>query len=232
MRTGIIVFPGSNCDRDCKKASDLMGWTADFLWHNERKNLSSYDLIILPGGFSYGDYLRPGAISSLAPIMEDVKEFAQKGGRVLGICNGFQVLLECGLLPGALLPNPSLRFICRNLQVRVENINNHFTGGFQKDRVLNLPVAHGDGRFFCSPDQLQKLERENRIVFKYCNPEGKILAPANPNGSTGAIAGIINEEGNVLGMMPHPERAMEKILSGRSEDGRLLFASLEEVQGI
>jgi len=229
MRVGIVVFPGSNCDKDCKKASNLMGWSSEFLWHTQRKKLSGFDLIILPGGFSYGDYLRPGAISALSPVMEDVREYAENGGKVLGICNGFQVLLECGLLPGVLLPNPSLRFICKTIHLRVENARNSFTSEYKEGQILKMPVAHGDGRYFCSEEQLKDLEAKNQIVFRYCNSQGIVGDEFNPNGSKGEIAGIINERGNILGMMPHPERAMEKILEAHTEDGRLLFGSLEGV---
>jgi phosphoribosylformylglycinamidine synthase len=224
MKFGVVVFPGSNCDHDayyaCKK---IMGQEAVFLWHKEA-DLQGVDAVILPGGFAYGDYLRCGAIARFSPVMKEVVRFASSGGTVLGICNGFQVLLEAGLLPGVLLRNASLRFVCKYIRLRVENASTRFTNCFVPGEVVALPVAHGEGNYFTDAATLHQLENEGRIVFRYCDASGAASRDANPNGSLAGIAGIINEKGNVLGMMPHPERAVDPLL--HNSDGRKLFASI------
>ena len=226
MRFGVVVFPGSNCDYDCYYViKEVMGQDVSFIWHKE-ENLKGYDCIVLPGGFSYGDYLRTGAIARFSPVMRGVEKFAREGGLVIGICNGFQILLEAGILPGAMRKNESLHFICRFVYVRVENNNTPFTRAFQKGQVLKIPIAHFEGNYYVDTPTLKKLKEGNRIVFRYCDKEGRILSEANPNGSIEAIAGICNEEGNVLGMMPHPERASEAILG--SKDGRGIWKSIIE----
>ncbi len=218
MKFGVIVFPGSNCDRDCfHAASGVCGQDATFLWHKDT-DLKGVDCIILPGGFSYGDYLRSGAIAKQSPIMKSVIDFANGGGWVIGICNGFQVLTEAGLLPGVLMRNTSLTFICKHIQLKVENNNTIFTKKYKKGEVVTIPIAHNDGNYFCDEVTLKRLEANKQIVFKY---HGE-----NPNGSLADIAGIVNEKGNVLGMMPHPERISEDILGGT--DGIRLFESLIE----
>ncbi len=222
MKAGIVVFPGSNCDWDTYHALRSCGIESVFLWHKER-NLNGCDLVILPGGFSYGDYLRSGVLASFSPIMNSVKEFAEKGGLILGICNGFQILLESGILPGAMLRNKGLRFICKFVNIRVENNSTPFTKNLKKGDVLKIPIAHMDGNYYLPPSELEKLKKNGNIVFRYCNEKGEINDEANPNGSMENIAGIVNERGNVLGMMPHPERASFSILG--SEDGRKIFKS-------
>ena len=224
MKFGVVVFPGSNCDHDTYHViSKVIGQPVDFIWHKEEE-IGPYDAIILPGGFSYGDYLRSGAIARFSPVMRSVKRFAREGGLVLGICNGFQILCEAGLLPGALLRNSNLKFICRHVNIRVEQTDTPFTSSCTPGQVLSAPIAHGEGNFFCDQDTLDELERENRIIFRYCDYDGQVTAEANPNGSIANIAGICNRERNVLGMMPHPERAAETLLG--SNDGRLIFLSL------
>ncbi|GFN22192.1 phosphoribosylformylglycinamidine synthase subunit PurQ [Thermanaeromonas sp. C210] len=224
MRFGVIVFPGSNCDQDVYYAlKEVLGQPVDYLWYAETR-LKGYDCLILPGGFSYGDYLRPGAIASLSPIMTAVKDFALEGGLVLGICNGFQILLEAGLLPGAMLRNRCLQFRCQDVYLKVENNTTPFTGRFARGQVLRMPIAHNEGNYYVDPATLGRLKEKNQIVFRYSNPEGEITPAANPNGSVDNIAGVINEEGNILGLMPHPERCVEELLSGT--DGRELFASI------
>jgi phosphoribosylformylglycinamidine synthase subunit PurQ / glutaminase len=224
MKFGVVVFPGSNCDHDTYHViSKVIGQPVDFIWHKEEE-IGPYDAIILPGGFSYGDYLRSGAIARFSPVMRSVKQFALEGGLVLGICNGFQILCEAGLLPGALLRNSNLKFICRHVNIRVERTDTPFTSSSTLGQVLSAPIAHGEGNFFCDPETLDELERENRIIFRYCDEDGQLTAEANPNGSIANIAGICNRERNVLGMMPHPERAAETLLG--SNDGRLIFLSL------
>ena len=226
IRFGIVVFPGSNCDHDayyaCKK---VLGQDAVFLWHKET-DLQGSDAIILPGGFSYGDYLRCGAIARFSPVMSAVTAFARQGGAVLGICNGFQVLLESGLLPGVLLRNASLRFACKEVRLRVENAATRFTHLCSPGQVLRIPIAHGDGNYFTDPETLRRLEENGQIVFRYCDGTGALTPEANPNGSLENIAGIMNETGNVLGMMPHPERASDPVLG--STDGQMIFRSLVE----
>jgi phosphoribosylformylglycinamidine synthase I len=224
VKFGIVVFPGSNCDHDALYvAGNIMGQDARFVWHKE-SSLGDVDVVILPGGFSYGDYLRCGAIARFSPIMKDVVSFAQKGGMVLGICNGFQVLTEVGLLPGVLLRNSSLRFVCKYVTIRVENNTTPFTAACKQGEVLEIPVAHGDGNYFAEENTLKKLVDNKQIVFKYCAPEGNITETSNPNGAELNIAGIVNESGNVLGMMPHPERAADSTL--RHTDGRKIFESI------
>jgi phosphoribosylformylglycinamidine synthase len=224
MKFGVVVFPGSNCDHDAYHViSKVIGQPVDFIWHRD-SNLEGYDCVVLPGGFSYGDYLRTGAIASLSPIMRSVSEFAKRGGYVLGICNGFQILCETGLLPGALLRNSGLSFVCKHVNLRVERGDTVFTRDYAKGQVLSIPVAHGEGNFFCDPETLKRLEGEGQVVFRYVNEAGEPTEIANCNGSLNNIAGIISREGNVLGMMPHPERASEEALG--SNDGRGIFTSL------
>ncbi|KAB2923410.1 MAG: phosphoribosylformylglycinamidine synthase subunit PurQ [Bacteroidetes bacterium] len=224
VRFGIVVFPGSNCDHDAYHAvKHVLGHPAEFLWHKET-DLKGSDVIILPGGFSYGDYLRTGAIARFSPVMNEVVRFARQGGVVMGICNGFQILCEAGLLPGVLMRNTSLRFACRHLTVRTENPRTRFTAGLRDGEVLNIPIAHGDGNYFADDETVKRLEGEGRVLFRYCAPDGTVDAASNPNGSVGGIAGIINETGTVMGMMPHPERACEERLG--SADGVKIFASL------
>lgn len=227
MKFGVVVFPGSNCDHDAYHViSKVIGQPVDFIWHRDT-HLSGYDAVILPGGFSYGDYLRPGAIARFSPIMKAVKAFAAEGGLVLGICNGFQILCESGLLPGALMRNRTLKFICKFVHIRVEATDTPFTRMYQPGQVLKIPIAHADGNYYCDPETLDELRRENRIIFRYCDVDGNLSDEANPNGSLDHIAGICNRQRNVLGLMPHPERASEEILG--SSDGRLLFHSMATV---
>ncbi|MDE3056625.1 MAG: phosphoribosylformylglycinamidine synthase subunit PurQ [Bacteroidota bacterium] len=224
MKFGVVVFPGSNCDHDAYHVvKHVLNQDAEFIWHKET-DLRGADVIILPGGFSYGDYLRTGAIARFSPVMQEVVRFANNGGTVLGICNGFQILLEAGLLPGVMLRNLSLRFVCKFVHLRVENTSTRFTSECQKGDVLKIPVAHGEGNYFAGDDVVKSLEDTNQVVFRYCEPDGSIGDEANPNGSLHNIAGIVNAEGNVMGMMPHPERASEPELG--SADGRKIFASL------
>jgi phosphoribosylformylglycinamidine synthase subunit PurQ / glutaminase len=224
VKFGIVVFPGSNCDYDayyaCKK---IMRQDAVFLWHKD-SSLQDVDVVVLPGGFSYGDYLRCGAIARFSPIMKEVVGFAGEGGAVVGICNGFQILVEAGLLPGVLLRNASLRFICKYVNLKVDNAGTRFTNGCQLGEVLALPVAHGDGNYFTDSGTLARLEANGQIAFRYCDDQGQVTDEANPNGSLGNIAGIVNEYGNVLGMMPHPERAVDPLL--RHTDGQKIFHSI------
>lgn len=227
IRIGIVTFPGSNCDRDVEHVLGVVvGARPVMLWHKDR-DLQGCDAIVLPGGFSFGDYLRTGAIARLSPILEAVRAFAQRGGPVLGICNGFQILCESQMLPGALLRNRSLRFVCDRIHVRAEGRATPFTRGIAAGRVLRMPIAHGEGNYFADPATLDRLEGEGQVIFRYCDARGAPTDLANPNGSLRNIAGICNAAGNVLGLMPHPERCSEAELGG--EDGRLLFASL--VQG-
>ncbi|MCX7877779.1 MAG: phosphoribosylformylglycinamidine synthase subunit PurQ [Ignavibacteria bacterium] len=211
---GVVVFPGSNCDHDAYYVlKNLLNQDVKFLWHKD-SSVGDRNVIVLPGGFSYGDYLRCGAIARFSPLMKDILKFAEKGGIVIGICNGFQILCEAGLLPGALLRNQSLRFICKTVRLKIENKDSKFTNSFTKD-LIDLPVAHGEGNYYCDEETLNELRDKNRIVFRYSE---------NPNGSLDDIAGICNEKGNVLGMMPHPERAAESIIGGT--DGKFIFQSI------
>lgn len=220
---GVIVFPGSNCDHDAYHAlAHVMNANARFLWHKDT-DLSDIDFLLIPGGFSYGDYLRSGAIARFSPIMQSVIEFANQGKPVLGICNGFQILLEAGLLPGAMLHNQELRFVCKHTYIRCETSDTLFTRNIDKGSILKLPVAHGEGNYFTDSDQLKKLQDNNQIVFRYCNAQGETTEEANFNGSVDNIAAICNKNRNVLGMMPHPERAVEQLLG--SDDGKLIFES-------
>ncbi len=224
MKFGVITFPGSNCDHDAYwAAQQVSGQKAAFLWH-ESHDLENCDAIIVPGGFSYGDYLRTGAIAKFSPVMESVRKFAASGGLVLGICNGFQILCESGLLPGALLRNVGLKFICKPVHLRVENADTPFTSACHKGEVLTIPIAHMEGNYFCDESTLAELQRERRIVFRYSNAEGEITAQANPNGSLDNIAGICNAGRNILGMMPHPERASAPELG--CVEGLRIFESL------
>lgn len=226
MKIGILVFPGSNCDHDCQYVfQDVLGQQVEMIWHKET-TVSGLDGIIIPGGFSYGDYLRTGAIARFSPVMNAVKGFAENGGLVMGICNGFQILLEAGLLPGAMLRNRSLHFVCKDVHVRVENAATPFTGACQPGQVLTIPVAHAEGNYYTDPVTLAGLQANAQVVFRYCTSEGKVTPEANPNGSLDNIAGIRNAEGNVLGMMPHPERSAEELLG--NADGRLVLMSMLE----
>ena len=218
------MFPGSNCDHDAYYVlKDIIGQDTRFLWHKS-SSLEGSDVIVLPGGFSYGDYLRSGAIARFSPIMKEVIAFARSGGIVVGICNGFQILCEAGLLPGALLRNESLTFVCRYVNIRVENASTMFTSGCRKGEVLEIPIAHGEGNYFADDDTLKGLEDGGQVLFRYAEKDGSITAGANPNGSRGNIAGIMNRAGNVMGMMPHPERASDPLL--RHTDGQKIFRSL------
>ncbi|MCS7265709.1 MAG: phosphoribosylformylglycinamidine synthase subunit PurQ [Armatimonadetes bacterium] len=224
MRFGIVVFPGTNCDRDCwHVVTRILKCQAEYVWHEER-DLSRFDCVVLPGGFSYGDYLRVGAIARLSPVMEAVFNFAEKGGLVIGICNGFQVLVEAGLLPGALVRNKATHFICKFVNLKVENNKTPFTNQCKIGQVLKIPIAHNEGRYYCDEATLRNLESKGQIVFRYCDLKGQINDESNPNGSIGNIAGITNERGNVLGIMPHPERASENLLG--SSDGLLIWLSI------
>lgn len=224
MRFGILVFPGSNCDHDCDYVlKHLLGQPADFIWHQET-DLRGIDAVVIPGGFSYGDYLRTGAMAKDSPVMSSLRAFADSGGLVLGICNGFQILLEAGLLPGAMLRNMIIKFVCKEVFVRVETTGSPLTSTLRVGQVLKLPIAHAEGNYYTDPETLQELRDHQRILFRYCTPQGQIAEDANPNGSLDSIAGICNRSGNVIGMMPHPERCSEG-LNGNT-DGRLLFESL------
>lgn len=224
MKFGVIIFPGSNCDHDAYwTIQNVAKQQVTFLWH-ESHDLENCDAVIVPGGFSYGDYLRTGAIAKFSPVMESVRKFADGGGLVLGICNGFQILCESGLLPGALMRNVGLKYVCKPVQVRVENAETPFTNACRKGEVLTIPIGHMEGNYFCTADDLHKLEAEDRIAFRYSTPAGEITPEANPNGSLSNIAGILNEGRNVLGMMPHPDRSSEKLLG--SADGWKIFASM------
>jgi phosphoribosylformylglycinamidine synthase I len=226
MKFGVVVFPGSNCDHDAYYAlGEVLRQPVEFLWHQSER-LNGVDAILLPGGFSYGDYLRTGAIARFSPVMRAVEKFARGGGLVLGVCNGFQILCEAGLLPGVLMRNAGLRFVCRQVHVRVETADTPFTAAAQPGQVLQMPIAHGDGNYFCDGRTLAELERNQQIVFRYTTPEGREAAAANPNGSLANIAGVCSRERNVVGLMPHPERAVEQALG--SADGLVIFRSLIE----
>ena len=227
MKFGIVIFPGTWSDRDTYKAlSSVMGYDSSYIWHNDN-NIDNYDCIILPGGFSYGDYLRSGAIAKFSPIMDSVKEHAKKGKPVIGICNGFQILCESGLLPGALVANRDMQFICEWVNLKIVNRESFFTNKIsQNKKILKIPISHGEGNYIADENVIKKLEDNNQIILKYSNSAGDITDKSNPNGSVNNIAGIINKKGNILGMMPHPEKATEKMLG--SKDGQLLFQSIIE----
>ncbi len=223
MTFAVVVFPGSNCDHDAyHAATHVLGQQARFVWHKET-SLGDADVVILPGGFSHGDYLRTGAIARFSPVMTAVKEFADKGGPVIGICNGFQILLECGMLPGAMLRNQDLKFHCEFVHVKVEQTDTPFTTLCSPGQVLKIPIAHGEGNYYAPPDVIDALESSGRVVFRYATPQGEISEAANPNGSTHGIAGICSERRNVVGLMPHPERACE--IAVGSSDGLILLQS-------
>ena len=224
MKFGVVVFPGPNCDHDAYHAlGQVLHQPVEFLWH-QSEQVAGFDAIILPGGFSYGDYLRTGAIARFSPVMRAVEKFARAGGLVLGICNGFQILCEAGLLPGVLVRNAGMRFVCRQVHIRVETADTPFTAAAKPGQVLEIPIAHGDGNYFCDEATLDELDRNNQIVFRYTMPDGREEPAANPNGSLVNIAGVCNRERNVMGLMPHPERAVEAPLG--SADGLVIFRSL------
>lgn len=224
MKFGVVQFPGSNCDYDTYHSLvAAMKQDAVLLWHKDH-DLKGVDCVVLPGGFSYGDYLRSGAIARYSPLMQEVRSFAREGGYVLGICNGFQILLELGLLPGAMLRNKNLKFLCQFVHIRIENAATPFSRVGKKGQVLKIPIAHFDGNYYAPPRTYRNLESQNRIVFRYCDEDGRLTETSNVNGSQGSVAGIMNKDGNVLGLMPHPERAAESLLG--STDGRLIFSSL------
>ena len=227
MKSSVIVFPGSNCDRDIAVALKKFKIKNEMVWHNETK-LPKSDLVILPGGFSYGDYLRTGCIASKSRIINDVIDHAKKGGLILGICNGFQILIETNLLPGALLRNKKLKFISKNIYLKIINNNSKFCKNYKKGSIIKLHIAHNEGNYFADNNLLSKLEEENLIAFKYSDEKGDVSDNINPNGSINNIAGILNNEKNILGMMPHPERLIDPLLSG--EDGSLLFESLKKLK--
>jgi phosphoribosylformylglycinamidine synthase len=224
MKFGVLVFPGSNCDHDTHHAiGEVAGVPVTYLWH-ESHDLEGCDAVLVPGGFAYGDYLRTGAIARFAPIMQSVRSFADKGGLVMGICNGFQILCEAGLLPGALMRNSGQRYICRQVNLRVETTASPFTDGLARGQVLQMPIGHMEGNYFCDAETLATLKRDDRIAFRYATESGEITTEANPNGSLENIAGILSAGRNVLGMMPHPDRSSEALLG--SADGLLLFQSM------
>lgn len=226
MKFGVLVFPGSNCDYDTYNViAEIAHRPVTFLWHDSA-DLQGVDAVLVPGGFAYGDYLRTGAIARFSPVMGSVKKFAAGGGLVLGICNGFQILTESGLLPGALMRNAGLKYICKQVHLRTETANSPFTNQLAKGEVVRIPIGHMEGNYFCTPEELKKLETEDRIAFRYATPQGAITQEANPNGSLGNIAGILNEGRNVLGMMPHPDRSSEEMLG--SADGWKVFSSMLE----
>lgn len=226
MKFGVVVFPGSNCDHDAYHViSKHVGQPVDFIWHKQT-DLSGFDAVIIPGGFSYGDYLRCGALARFSPVMQSIKEFAAQGKFVFGICNGFQILCEAGLLPGALIRNEGLHFICKHVNLKLENQQTPFTTEVDSAKVLSIPIAHAEGNYTCDDETFQQLEENGQIVFRYCDEKGDVTDAANPNGARSNIAGICNLDRNVLGMMPHPERACEELLG--SNDGRDIFRSLSK----
>ena len=226
MKCGIVVFPGSNCDHDCYHIlKHILQLDVHWIWHKDEA-LNSFDFIVLPGGFSYGDYLRPGAIARFSPIMKSVIDYANQGGRVLGICNGFQILVESGLLPGVLMDNAGQRFICKNLTIRVENSDTPFTSQCAAGDVLKIPINHGQGRYFTDNDTLQRMKDKGQVLFRYCDADGNTSDEANPNGSLDHIAGVANAAKNVMGMMPHPERCADPLW--QNVDGQMIFKSLIE----
>ena len=224
MKFGVLVFPGSNCDHDTLNViAEIAHQSVTFLWHDS-EDLQGVDAVLIPGGFAYGDYLRTGAIACFSPVMQEVKKFAAGGGLVLGICNGFQILAESGLLPGALMRNSGLKYICKQVHLRTETTNTPFTSQLMKGQVLQIPIGHMEGNYFCTEEDLRRLELEDRIAFRYCTPTGEVTLEANPNGSLANIAGVLNEGRNVLGMMPHPDRSSEQLLG--SSDGWKIFSSM------
>jgi phosphoribosylformylglycinamidine synthase len=226
MKFGVLVFPGSNCDHDTFHViAEVARQPVTFLWHDS-EDLAGVNAVLVPGGFAYGDYLRTGAIARFSPVMQAVQRFAAGGGLVLGICNGFQILAEAGLLPGALMRNAGLKFICRQVHMRAETTDSPFTNQLKKGEVLQIPIAHMEGNYFCTPEELRQMEAEDRIAFRYATPAGEITPEANPNGSLSNIAGILNAKRNVLGLMPHPERSSERLLG--STGGWKIFASMVE----
>jgi phosphoribosylformylglycinamidine synthase subunit PurQ / glutaminase len=225
MKFAVVVFPGSNCEVDTHHvATSVFGQEAEYVWHESRESLERFDCVVLPGGFAHGDYLRVGAMAAVAPIMDSVATFAERGGLVLGICNGLQILLEARLLPGAILQNKPLQFRSQWVHLRVENEQTPFTRAYQRGQVVTYPISHGDGSYFADPQTLAELEANGQVVFRYCDAQGNVTPESNPNGSVNNVAGIRNRRGNVLGLMPHPERACEPLLGG--EDGRGVFDSL------
>jgi phosphoribosylformylglycinamidine synthase subunit PurQ / glutaminase len=230
MKFGVLVFPGSNCDHDTYNViAELLHQPVTFLWHDSH-DLENCDAIVVPGGFAYGDYLRTGAIARFSPVMQSVKKFAASGGLVLGICNGFQILCEAGLLPGALMRNAGLKYICKQVHLRTQTTDSPFTQTLKKDQVVKIPIGHMEGNYFCDAETLAALKAHDRIVFRYCDQDGNVTAPANPNGSLENIAGIMNEGRNVLGMMPHPDRSSERMLG--SSDGYFIFESMVKSLGV
>ncbi len=226
MKFGVVVFPGSNCDHDAFYAiGNVLHKPVEFIWH-QSQDLANCDAIILPGGFAHGDYLRTGAIARFSPVMKSVESFANSGGMVLGICNGFQILLEAGLLPGAMMRNSGLRYICRHVHIRVEQTDTPFTDAAQRGQILKVPIAHNDGNYTCDEATIAELEKNRQVIFRYTTPDGSNDTGGNPNGSMNNIAGICNRERNVAGLMPHPERAVESILG--SADGLVIFKSMAE----
>jgi len=224
MKFGVVVFPGSNCDQDCFYViKNVLKRSVTYMWHKDA-NLDGLDCVILPGGFSYGDYLRTGAIARFSPVMKSIADFAQKGGTVIGICNGFQILLEAGLLPGVMRRNRGLHFICKHVYIKTENNQTRFTNLYNAEQILKIPIAHNEGNYYIDAAGLKELRDNNQIVFRYCSATGEVNDKFNPNGALDNIAGIINRKGNVLGMMPHPERSAEKELD--SEDGYFIFQSI------
>jgi phosphoribosylformylglycinamidine synthase subunit PurQ / glutaminase len=230
MRFGVVVFPGSNCDEDAyHAATTVFGQDAEYLWHKDT-DLKGADVLILPGGFAHGDYLRTGAMARFSPIMDAVRAFAAAGGPVLGICNGFQILLEAGLLPGAMLRNRTLKYRCEHVHLRVEQVDTPFTCAAAPGQVLRIPIGHGEGNYYAPPDLLKRLEDNRQVVLRYTDPQGHVSDEWNPNGSVNAIASVCNERRNVVGMMPHPERACEPLLGG--VDGRLVFESVVSAMAV
>jgi phosphoribosylformylglycinamidine synthase len=229
VKAAVLAFPGSNCDRDCVRSlKATTGAAADLVWHKE-SSLANYDLVVLPGGFAYGDYLRCGAIARFSPVLKEVARLAERGSLLLGICNGFQILCEAGLLPGALTRNHGLKYLCRDVYLRVETSQSPFTGHYRKGQIVKIPISHGEGSYTVGPKELSRLNGEDRVAFRYAREDGSVDAAAAPNGSLDSIAGILNEKRNVLGLMPHPERLAEPILGG--VDGRPLFTSVLEALG-
>src|SRR5271163_870933 len=230
MKFGVLLFPGSNCDHDTYNViAELLHQPVTFLWHDS-PSLEGCDAIVVPGGFAYGDYLRTGAIARFSPVMQSVKKFAASGGLVLGICNGFQILCEAGLLPGALMRNAGLKYICKQVHLRTQTTDSPFTQTLKKDQVVKIPIGHMEGNYFCDAETLAALKADDRIVFRYCDHDGNVTAAANPNGSLENIAGILNEGRNVLGMMPHPDRSSERLLG--SSDGYSIFKSMVRALGV